>query len=86
MIILFQKDLKEFFRLSDAKEKDMNENINEKVIKGHKNGMAALILITLLYVGAIVVLVGSSIASADEASGSMSGILTIVSLIYLIHL
>jgi regulator of protease activity HflC (stomatin/prohibitin superfamily) len=56
----------------------MNENINEKVIKGHKNGMAALILITLLYGGAVALLIASSVSES-----SASGVLTIVSILYL---
>jgi regulator of protease activity HflC (stomatin/prohibitin superfamily) len=34
----------------------MNENIKEKVIEGHKNGMAALILITLGYIASFFLL------------------------------
>ncbi len=57
----------------------MNENIREKEIRGHKNGMAALVPITAAYIAAIVYM----IYSAGSNGGAGSAILTIISMIYL---
>ena len=50
----------------------MNENVREKVISGHKNGMAVLVVTTVLYLLAIVLLVFSSIG-LDGASVYFTG-------------
>lgn len=57
----------------------MNENIKEKAISGHKNGMAVLVLVTAGYIAAVLYMIYS--AGAD--GNTLSGILSIVSLIYI---
>ena len=57
----------------------MNENVKEKVISGHKNGMLALIVITVLYVAALAgIFLG--MAGIDDPFG---GLLSVVCIIYL---
>ena len=56
----------------------MNENIKEKEIRGHKNGMAALILISAAYIAAIALMIYGG-AAIDNGAGP---ILFIVCLIY----
>jgi len=58
----------------------MNEHINEKEMHGHKNGMAALILITLVYIAVIALMIYS--ATSIE-SNILSLVLFIASLLYL---
>lgn len=58
----------------------MGENIREKEIKGHKNGMMMLILTSVLYIVAIVVMITST--SGPHRKGDGSGILFLAALIY----
>lgn len=57
----------------------MSENIKEKEIRGHKNGMAVMVLITALYIAAILVMIYT--AGAD--GNTVSGILSIICLVYI---
>ena len=61
----------------------MNENINEKVISGHKNGFLALILITAVYIGAIALLIITAIGLDGDSSSVLNTVLFILSMIYL---
>ncbi len=61
----------------------MNENIKEREIQGHKNGMAALILITLLYVAACVALIWSAMGLDGDTSKGMYVTIFVASCIYL---
>lgn len=57
----------------------VNENIKEKVISGHKNGMAMLLLGIILYVASILGVIGSD----AFMSGALGGFVFILCLIYL---
>ena len=60
----------------------MNENIREKELKGHKNGILMLLLSIALYIAAaIFVIVGAVGMDSDGGAGSV--LLFIVSLLYL---
>ena len=60
----------------------MNENIREKELKGHKNGILILLLTIALYIAAaIFVIVGAVGMDSDGGAGSV--LLFIVSLLYL---
>ena len=61
----------------------MNENINEKVMSGHKNGFLAMILISLAYVAAIALVIISAIGLDRDPGDGLSVILFVLSLIYL---
>ncbi len=61
----------------------MNENIKEREIQGHKNGMAALILITLLYVAACVALIWSAMGLDSDTNKGMYVTIFVASCIYL---
>ena len=61
----------------------MNENIKEREIQGHKNGMAALILITLLYVAACVALIWSAMGLDGDTNKGMYVTIFVASCIYL---
>ena len=71
------------FCFQTTEEKVMNENIKEKEIRGHKYGMLAMILITLLYVVACVTTVIGAVGMDSEAGGAGSTLLFIASIIYL---
>ena len=55
----------------------MNENIKEKEMRGHKNGMAALILITVSYIVAIALLI-----YGGSSEGPVGSIIFTVAIIY----
>ena len=60
----------------------MNENIREKELKGHKNGILMLLLSIALYIAAVIfVIVGAVGMDSDGGAGSV--LLFIVSLLYL---
>ena len=61
----------------------MNENINEKVMSGHKNGFLAMILISLAYIAAVVLLIFSAIWLDKDSGNALNVILFVASLIYL---
>ena len=61
----------------------MNENINEKVIKGHKNGMAMLLLAIVLYIAATFAVIFSAIYMDGDGKGFLGAPLFIISLLYL---
>lgn len=61
----------------------MNNNIQEKIIKGHKNGMMVMVLATLLYAVAIFLLINSSIGMDSDPGSAVNSFLFIASIIYL---
>jgi regulator of protease activity HflC (stomatin/prohibitin superfamily) len=61
----------------------MNENINEKVIKGHKNGMAMLRLCIALCIAATFAVIFSAIYMDGDGKGFLGAPLFIISLLYL---
>ncbi|WP_044958661.1 SPFH domain-containing protein [Butyrivibrio sp. WCD2001] len=68
----------------------MNENVKEKVITGHKNGMAVMITVTVLYLLAIVVLVfsamgldGASVYITAALGEGANLLIFIISIIYI---
>ena len=61
----------------------MNENINEKVISGHKNGMAMLLLGIVLYLAATVGVVYSAGMMDSGRNGGLGVVLFILCLLYL---
>ena len=60
----------------------MNENINEKVIKGHKNGIAVLLGTIILYVLAIAGVIFSAVYMEKDGEGFLGMPLFVILLIY----
>ncbi len=60
----------------------MNENVKEKVISGHKNGMLMLLLGIVLHLAAIVGVIYTAIAMDDGKGGALTVTLFILCILY----